>query len=263
LPQSEEQTTVRDPVQYARFSDERSRPFFQLLERIPQQLPFQSIVDLGCGSGELTRAIAERWPQAHVLGLDYSPQMLARSGDYVLPGRLEFVEGNIEDYERPADLIFANAALQWVANHPVVFPRLAGLVNPGGVLAVQMPFSHVQRSHELMEETARQGPWAAKLAEWRRFQVQPLPWYIELMMGLGFRVDAWETTYYFVLQGADPVLEWVKGTSLQPILSVLSEEERLQFTSTYAARLREAYPPTPQGTIYAFRRIFFVAIRDS
>jgi trans-aconitate 2-methyltransferase len=252
---------MRDPDQYARFRDERSRPFFHLLDRIPAELPFESIVDLGCGSGELTRSLAERWPRAHVVGLDYSPQMLARSGEYAIEGRLSFVEGDVNDYDTPADLIFANATLQWVDDHDSLFPRLAALVNAGGVLAVQMPFSQVLRSHELLEETARDGPWAAKLAAWRRFQVRPLSWYIELLSHLGFSVDAWETTYYFVLQGDDPVLEWVKGTSLQPILSLLGKAERAEFISRYAVALREAYPPTPQGTIYPFRRIFFVASR--
>jgi trans-aconitate 2-methyltransferase len=253
---------MQDPAQYARFSDERSRPFFSLLERIPQNIPFKRIVDLGCGSGELTRTIADRWPHASVVGVDNSPQMLARSVDHVLPGRLEFVEGAIEAYAEPADLIFSNAALQWVGNHADLLPRLAGLVNPGGVLAVQMPFSHVQRSHELLEETARNGPWREKLAGWRRFEVQPLAWYVELMMSRGFTVDAWHTTYYFVLQGENPILEWVKGTSLQPILNLLEDGERADFLSQYAAKLRDAYPPTSHGTVYPFQRIFFVAQRS-
>ena len=251
---------MRDPVQYARFSDERSRPFFNLLERVPQR-PFRTIVDLGCGAGELTVALAQRWPDARVTGLDSSPQMLAKSGEYAIPGRLEFVEESVEAYDTPTDLIYANATLQWVGDHAGVFPKLASLVNPGGVFAVQMPFSHVQRSHLLMEETARNGPWAERLAGWQRFQVQPLAWYVELLMGLGFSVDAWETTYYFVLPGEDPVLEWVKGTSLQPILTRLDDEERADFTARYATKLRDAYPATPQGTIYPFQRIFFVASR--
>lgn len=252
---------MRDPTQYARFSNERSRPFFTLLERIPAALPFETIVDLGCGAGELTRAIAERWPEAHVLGVDRSPQMLSRSGDHAIPGRLDFEQGTIEAFSQPADLLFANAALQWVGDHESELPRLAALVNPGGVLAVQMPFSQVQPSHLLLEETTRNGPWAQKLAQWRRFRVRPLPWYIETMTGLGFSVDAWETTYYFVLEGEDPILEWVKGTSLQPILNLLDDAERAEFTAVYAARLREAYPATPQGTVYPFKRVFFVASR--
>jgi trans-aconitate 2-methyltransferase len=251
---------MRDPVQYARFSDQRSRPFFNLLERVPQR-PFRTIVDLGCGAGELTVSLAERWPEAQVVGLDNSPQMLAKSGQYAIEGRLSFVEQAVQAYDTPTDLIYANATLQWVGDHANEFPRLAGLINPGGAFAVQMPFSHVQTSHLLLEETARNGPWAAKLADWQRFQVQPLPWYVEMLMDLGFEVDAWETTYYFVLQGQDPVLEWVKGTSLQPILNRLDEDEKATFTAMYAQKLREAYPPTAQGTIYPFQRIFFVATR--
>jgi trans-aconitate 2-methyltransferase len=252
---------VRDPDQYARFADQRSRPFFTLLERVPADLPLRHIVDLGCGSGELTRVIAERWPDAQVLGLDNSPQMLARAVQFGIPGRLSFVTENIRNFSGRSDLIFSNAALQWVDDHGELFPRLASLVNPGGVLAVQMPYSHVQRSHELIEETARSGPWAARLAQWHRFQVQPLSWYVELMLSLGFEVDAWETTYHFVLQGENPVLEWVRGTSLQPILTALDEVERAEFISVYSAKLRDAYPQTPSGTIYPFRRIFFVARR--
>ncbi len=252
---------LRDPAQYARFSDERSRPFFALLDRISAQLPLRRIVDLGCGTGALTRALADRWPAARVTGLDNSPQMLARAYDQTLPDRLDFVEGDIDAYADAADLIFANAALQWVDDHAALFPRLAGLVKPGGVLAVQMPFSHVLPSHTLLEETVRSGPWAEKLAHWHRFEVQPLTWYVELLLGLGFSVDAWETTYHFVLPGADPVLEWVKGTSLQPILALLDDGEREAFSSVYAAKLRAAYPPTRHGTVYPFRRIFFVAGR--
>ncbi len=251
---------MRDPVQYARFSDQRSRPFFNLLERVPQG-DFRRIVDLGCGSGELTVSLAERWPQASVLGLDNSAQMLEKAWQHQMPGRLEFLNGDIVDYAEPADLIFANAALQWVDDHTTIFPRLVELLNPGGVLAVQMPFSHVQRSHELLEETVRTGPWATRLEAWHRFRVEPLASYVEQMLELGCEIDAWETTYYFVLQGENPVLEWVKGTSLQPILTLLDTSEREQFTAQYAGKLRDAYPPTSHGTVYPFRRIFFVARR--
>jgi trans-aconitate 2-methyltransferase len=251
---------MRDPAQYARFSDERSRPFFNLLDRVPPR-PFRRIVDLGCGSGELTVALSDKWPEAEVLGLDNSPQMLAKAEPFVRPGRLEFREGAIEDFGETFDLIFTNAALQWTNEHETLFPRLAGLVSEGGAFACQMPHSFDQPSHLTLEEIARNGKWADKLASWGRMKVKPTAWYAEMMMKLGFEVDAWETTYYFVLQGDDPVLEWVKGTSLQPILNLLEPEERTEFTSIYAARLRELYPKTPSGTVYPFKRIFFVATR--
>jgi trans-aconitate 2-methyltransferase len=251
---------MRDPSQYAIFADERSRPFFSLLERVPER-PFREIVDLGCGAGVLTRSLAERWPQAQVVGLDNSPQMLAGAARHAIPGRLEFELGDILAYDRPTDLIFTNAALQWVDGHELLFPHLAGLVNPGGVFACQMPSSFFQPSHLLMEETARSGPWAPKLVSWRQLQVKELSWYGELLLGLGFSVDAWQTTYHFVLQGEDPVLEWVKGTSLQPILNALDEDERQAYLAEYAARLRRAYPSQGFGTVYPFTRIFFVASR--
>lgn len=252
---------MRDPAQYARFSDERSRPFFNLLDRVPQR-PFKSIVDLGCGSGELTVALSDRWPDAKVIGLDSSPQMLARAEPLVRPGRLEFVAGAIEDYAEPVDLIFTNAALQWTTEHETLFPRLAGLVKPGGAFAVQMPHSFDQPSHLILEEIARTGPWAERLNSWQRMKVFPVARYASMMMELGFEADAWETTYYFVLQGENPVLEWVKGTSLQPILNLLEPDEKTTFADLYAGRLREAYPPTPAGTVYPFKRIFFVATRN-
>ena len=252
---------MRDPAQYARFADQRSRPFFNLLDRVPADSPFSQIVDLGCGAGELTVELAHRWPAARVLGLDNSASMLERSGDYEIPGRLSFALGDIDDYSEPADLIFANAALQWVDDHEALFPRLAALVNPGGVFAVQMPFSHVQPSHELLEQLARTGPWASKLAAWHRFQVLPLDWYVGRLIDLGFEVDAWATTYYFLLPGENPVREWVKGTALQPILNLLDNEEQVAFLDQYSAKLKSAYPQGPAGTIYPFNRIFFVARR--
>jgi trans-aconitate 2-methyltransferase len=251
---------VRDPNQYAIFADERARPFFSLLERVPDR-PYESIVDLGCGSGVLTRSLADRWPDAQVTGLDSSPPMLAGAAKHAIPGRLGFVEGDILEYDRPADLIFTNAALQWVDGHEALFPRLAALVQPRGAFACQMPSSFFQPSHLLMEETARSGPWASRLVEWRQLQVKELSWYVDLLLGMGFDVDAWQTTYHFVLQGEDPVLEWVKGTSLQPILNRLEENERPAFLAEYAARLRNAYPANRYGTVYPFTRIFFVATR--
>ncbi|MPZ49191.1 MAG: methyltransferase domain-containing protein [Dehalococcoidia bacterium] len=251
---------MRDPNQYAVFADERSRPFFSLLERVPER-PFREIIDLGCGAGVLTRSLAERWPQAHVIGLDNSPQMLAAGAKHAIPGRFDLVEGDILAYDKPTDLIFTNAALQWVDGHETLFPRLAGLIKSGGVLACQMPSSFQQPSHLIMEEVARSGPWAPKLADWRQLQVKELEWYGNLLLEMGFSVDAWQTTYHFLLQGDDPVVEWVKGTSLQPILNRLDEAERAAYLAEYAHRLREVYPSQAHGTVYPFTRIFFVASR--
>ncbi len=153
--------------------------------------------------------------------------------------------------------------MQWLEGHEALIPRLGRLVNQGGCFAVQMPANFGAPSHRLIEETARDGPWAAKLAErWRPLASRPLATYVEALWALGFKVDAWETDYYFVLQGDDPVLEWVKGTALRPVLQMLNEGEARDFTALYAARLRKAYPRTPNGTLFPFKRLFFVATRD-
>jgi trans-aconitate 2-methyltransferase len=184
--------------------------------------------------------------------------MLAGAAAYKIDGRLDFIQGDIAAYNQPADLIFSNAALQWLDGHERLIPRLAALVRPGGAIAVQMPSNFEAPSHLLLEETARNGPWTSKLKDWRLQSVQPLAWYVEQLLGLGLRVDAWETTYYFVLQGDDPVMEWVKGTQMQPILSLLDEAEQRAFCEAYAERVRRAYPPSKAGTVFPFKRIFFV-----
>jgi trans-aconitate 2-methyltransferase len=253
--------TTWDPKQYALYSDERSRPFFELLGRIPDR-NYETIADLGCGAGNLTASLAQRWPRATALGLDSSPQMLEEARAVAIPGRLEFRLGDIADFDEARDLIFSNAALQWLGDHDRLIPRLAGLVKPGGCFAVQMPSNFYAQSHALLTETATDGSWAPKLANgWRPLSVEPLDWYVRLLLGAGFAVDAWETEYYFVLQGDDPVLEWVKGTALRPVLQMLDTGEAAAFTEQYARRLREAYPKTPQGTVFPFKRIFFVATR--
>jgi trans-aconitate 2-methyltransferase len=245
-----------DPRQYARYRDERARPFFELLQRVPERV-YGTVADLGCGAGELTRVLADRWPSAKVTGVDNSAEMLAKAER--LAGRLDFVERDLMAWTAKTDLVVSNATLQWVPDHERVVAHLAGLAP---VLAVQMPSNFEEPSHVLMAETAREGPWVAKLSKgWRPNSVKPLGWYVEELWRLGFDVDAWETVYHHVLPGDDPVLEWTKGTALRPVLALLEPGERAGFLEAYAATLRKAYPKTPNGTRFPFRRIFFVGVR--
>lgn len=252
-----------DVRQYERYRDERSRPFFDLLARVPLKSA-RSIVDLGCGSGELTRALLDRWPDATVTGVDTSDEMLAAAAPRAIAGRLEFVRADVATWSppRPVDLLLSNAALQWVPDHDRLVPRLVAMLAPGGALAVQMPANFAAPSHTLLTEIAGAGPWAARFREtWRAAPAQPLQSYISRLQGLGCSVDAWETVYHHVLQGPDAVLEWMKGTGARPALALLEEADRPAFLAMYAKRLRDVYPETPQGTILPFRRIFFVAAR--
>jgi trans-aconitate 2-methyltransferase len=253
-----------DPGQYARFGDERSRPFFDLVGRIGAEAP-RRVVDLGCGSGELTATLARRWPTATILGIDSSAAMIERARTHrhaSLQDRLQFEVGEIADWrmEPDVDVVVSNAALQWVPSHRELISRWAKAAPAGAWLAWQVPGNFGAPSHVLMRELAASSAWAGKLAGVLRHEdavAEPAE-YLAMLQAAGFRAEAWETTYLHVLQGADPVLEWVRGTALRPVLAALSEDDARRFEREYAALLLEAYPPAEHGTIFEFRRVFCV-----
>jgi len=253
-----------DPYQYALFSEQRSRPFYDLFTRLSEFAP-ATLVDLGCGSGELTRLFLKRWRNSRILGVDSSQEMLQIAGAYAVPGRLAFQVGDIATWiaEEPIDLLFSNAALQWVADHAALIPRLAAAVAPGGTFAVQMPANYDEPSHQAIRELLAEPRWRDRLNDLpdRMSPVQPLAWYVARLLELGFQVDGWETRYLHVLQGTDPVLEWLKGTALRPVLSQLAEEETRELIQALGARLRVHYPAGAHGTLLPFQRMFFIATR--
>lgn len=257
-----------DPARYARFSDHRLRPALELLDRVPLAAP-RLVYDLGCGTGEVTQIMAQRWPDAHVTGVDNSPEMLAKARS--LDDSITWTEADIADWQ-PAelpDLIYSNATLQWLAGHDTLFPRLMGLLAPGGCLAVQMPQSWPLPSHRLMRETlAHGGPDGSPIGPptlreaLGHVWVHPVSQYFDLLAPMSQAIDAWETEYVQVLQGNDPVLEWVSATGLRPVLNGLDDADRELFLARYSAALLEAYPRRSNGqTLYPFRRLFIVATR--
>lgn len=248
-----------DPGQYGRYADERSRPFRELVDRIDVRDPAE-VVDLGCGDGALTATLTRRWPGASVLGVDSSEEMLdkAPAGD-----RLRFRLGTIQDWrpDAPVDVLVSNAALQWVPDHLRELDRLVSLVRPGGWFAFQVPGNADAPSHTILAELRRSPRWRDLLgAGAGRFpDTADPPVYLDRLARLGCAVDAWETTYAHVLPGPDPVLQWVRGTALRPVLARLSPAEAAEFEADYGAALRTAYPSAPYGTVLPFRRIFVVA----
>jgi trans-aconitate 2-methyltransferase len=254
-----------DPGQYWRFGDERSRPFFDLLGRVGAQAP-QAVVDLGCGPGTLTAALARRWPQAQVRGIDSSPEMIAaaRSLPPDAGPRLSFALGDVREWNPGGrvDVIISNAVLQWVPDHLDVVARWAGFVPAGGWLAFQVPGNYDQPSHAALRELIGSGRWRPLLAGVRLNRQAASPReYLDLLAGAGLEVDAWETTYQHVLHGEDAVLEWYKGTGLRPVLSALAPGPAEEFLAEYGARMREAYPAAAYGTPFPFRRVFAVGAR--
>lgn len=249
-----------DPVQYNRYADERSRPYHELLARVGAERPTR-VVDLGCGDGTLTVTLAERWPEASVLGVDSSESMLAAAAPHAAP-RVAFRLGAIEDWrpDGPVDVLVSNAALQWVPDHLAQLPRLVAALAPGGWLAVQVPGNWDAPTHTLLTDLRRSPRWRDRLDGTERGPGMPDPAdYVRTLADLGCSVDAWETTYAHVLTGADPVLDWVRGSALRPTLAQLSPPEAAEFEAAYGAQLREAYPARPYGTVVLFRRVFAVA----
>ena len=253
-----------DPGQYLKYSGERARPFFDLLARVQTDEPRQ-VVDLGCGPGNLTATLADRWPGAEVLGVDSSPEMIdaARAGTGERP-RLSFELADIRDWApgRPVDVLVSNAVLQWLPDHLDLVARWPGMLAPGGWLAFQLPGNFDQPSHAILRDLAASDRWRSLLTgvELNR-QAQDPAQYLDQLARAGCLVDAWETTYLHVLPGPDPVVEWYRGTGLRPVLARLGQPQAEEFLAAYRERARQAYPPASYGTVLPFRRVFVVATR--
>jgi trans-aconitate 2-methyltransferase len=250
-------------AQYVKFEAERNRPIFDLLARIPD-VDIKTAVDIGCGPGNSTELLQVRFPDAQVTGLDSSNDMVEAARKR-LP-HIDFQVADIANWraETPVDLILANAVLQWLPDHQTLFPRLIGMLNPGGVLAVQMPDNLDEPSHRLMRKVAAEGPWKDKLATAAdsRPERHPAEWYYGILKGLA-QVDIWRTTYYHALDGGpDAIVEWFKGSGLRPFLEPLNEDERSAFLDRYRGEIAKAYPAFPDNTVLLpFPRLFIVARR--
>jgi trans-aconitate 2-methyltransferase len=252
-----------DPAVYERYKAWRDRPALDLMVQIPDRR-FREIWDLGCGTGEHAALLALRHPNARTHGLDSSPDMLRQAKNR--QSDVDWVLARVEDFApaTPPDLIFTNAALQWLPDHGVLFPRLAGLLAPGGVFACQTPMAFETEHHRILRETAREGPWAALTRAARRINpTPPLADYFDWLSAVCGEVDIWSTTYLHPLEGEDPVVDWMRGTALRPYLDVLEDEALLEaFLAEFRARIAAAFPPRPDGvTLFPFPRLFMVAVR--
>lgn len=255
---------VWDPEEYGRFEAERTRPFRDLLAAVPLAAP-RRVVDLGCGTGRLTAMLAARWPDALVTGIDSSTRMLAAAAAHALPDRLEFRLLDVRDWQ-PAgtvDLVVSNAALQWLPGHLRLLPRLAGALGPGGVLALAVPGNFDSPSHALLREACGSTRWRHRLESFAASRSVAAPAeYLAVLAQAGLRPDVWETTYLHRLHGgANPVLDWMRGTALRPVLAALPPAARAEFLADYGARLLEAYPAGGDAALMPFRRIFAVGQR--
>lgn len=253
--------TTWDPGTYLQFADQRGRPFADLLARVGADRP-ATVVDLGCGPGQLTATLADRWPTATVTGVDTSAEMVERAAEHA-GSRVSFAVGDLRQWQpdEPVDVLFSNATLQWVPEHRALLPRLLAAVAPGGWFAFQVPGNFDEPSHRLLHELAADPRFADATADVERpSSAEPVD-YLNDLTGLGCEVDVWETTYLHLLTGPDPVFRWISGTGARPVLQALDARRRSEFETEYRTLLTDAYPPGPSGTVLPFRRIFAVARR--
>ncbi len=248
-----------DPEHYLTYADERGRPFVELLARVGAESP-RTVVDLGCGPGNLTTLLRARWPEAVVRGLDSSPEMIEKAR--AVDPTITFEVGDLTTWARdaePVDVLVSNATLQWVPGHLHLLPALVDKVRSGGWLAFQVPGNFDEPSHTIRRDLAADAPYDAHTRGVAVPGSHDPAVYLEALAGLGCRVDAWETTYLHVLTGPDPVFAWVSGTGARPTLQALPGDLRPGFEAEYRRRLREAYPERDGRVVLPFRRVFVVA----
>jgi trans-aconitate 2-methyltransferase len=279
-PAAADGSDLWDAAQYLRFADQRLRPFLDLLARV-ETVAFHDaaprrVADLGCGPGNATALLAQRWPDAHVLGIDASPSMIEAARERRIPGRLDFELGDLRQWRSgpeggdasgapdPAqapDLILANAVLQWIPAHLAVLARLAGLLPEGGALGIQVPGNFDSPSHTILTELRRSARWRDLLPPdtERPASREPVDYY-DVLDNSGLTPDVWETTYLYILDGEDGVTQFVRGTAFRPILTRLSPADGAAFTAEYQTLVREVYPPREVGgrlaQVLPYRRIF-------
>ena len=252
-----------DVAQYTKFAAHRLRPALELLTRIRHDEP-ELVHDLGCGTGDVTRLMTERWPHAQVVGSDSSREMLAKASQ--IPSRVRWQQLDVRRWrpEQAQDVIYSNAVLHWIAGHEDLLPRLVSFLAPGGVLAIQMPLSWNEPSHRSILDVLEQLDLGSDALR-RRYRTSPVAapeWYIDLLHPLVGKLDVWTTRYFQLLEGEDPVVEWVRGTGLRPIIDELNPGELALFMTTYRALMHEHYPSiSADVTVFPFPRLFIVATR--
>lgn len=247
--------------QYSTFEDERTRPARDLVSAIPRD-HVTAAVDLGCGPGNSTEVLAQRYPTASISGVDSSADMIDAARQR-LP-RFAFDVADIAQWRaaQPLDVILANASLQWLPDHRSLYPQLVSQLAEGGCLAIQTPDNLSEPAHRLAREVAATGDWAGKIGHVRHFDRHDVHWYYSLLQPVCSRVDVWRTTYFHPLQNHQAVVEWFKGSALRPYLAPLTVEEQQGFLTAYLQKIASAYPALDSGTVLLpFPRLFLVAVR--
>jgi trans-aconitate 2-methyltransferase len=253
-----------DPEQYLHFKRERTQPSIDLVARINIDDP-KTIIDIGCGPGNSTQVLLNRWPNAVIVGLDNSEKMIERARkDY--PNQ-KWIVGDASKFEinQAYDITFSNAAIHWIQNHDVLIPRLFQLVKKNGVLAVQVPVNHESPLYKMIERTSHNRKWSALTAGYEQvITYHDAEYYYNTLVSLTQTITIWETTYYHILNSHQELIEWYRSTAMKPILERLqTEKNRAEFEAEILSESKKYYPMQRDGRIiYPFKRLFFTAFKS-
>jgi len=250
------------PVQYLKFENERLRPALDLLAQINMAKP-KIIKDLGCGTGNITKIMKDRWPDAQITGIDSSEAMLTQAKKVSRDITWEIADLNTWEAAETTDIIFSNATYHWLDNHDILFPKLMKSLNPDGILAIQMPNNFQAATHLCIAQVIRKGDWKLKLEGFLREQPVLTPdEYFGILANFSGSINMWETSYQHLLFGDNPVVEWTKGSALRPFLEKLDAANQDKFLDKYTELINHAYPQNNKGvTIMPFKRLFILATK--
>ena len=254
---------VWNPQLYLQFGNERTQPSIDLANRIALESP-RRVVDVGCGPGNSTAMLRQRWPDAEVIGFDSSPEMIAVATAQHPEGTWLLADAATWAAEQPFDVVFSNAALQWLPDHATLLPHLLGQVAPGGALAVQIPTHERSAVHQRIHALANEPQWRERMEGARSaLTIKQPSFYYDVLQPLAVRLDIWETTYYHVLESSDAIVEWIRSTGLRPYFEALeSDEQREAFLAKLRAGVAQDYPQQRDGRVLLpFPRLFMVAYR--
>ncbi len=252
-----------NPKQYLRFKNERTQPSIDLVARVRVDNP-STIIDIGCGPGNSTQVLHQRWPNAKITGLDNSNEMIERARKDYPDQKWLLTDASKLELDQTYDIVFSNATLQWIPNHDILIPRLLKMVNPKGSLAVQVPANNESLFHRALLSVSLREKWSRFTSGCENLlNYRTAEYYYNILCPLTSELDLWETTYYHVLASHAGLIEWHKSTGMRPFLESLPDDEcRKEFEGEILTECKQSYAIQKDGKVlYPFKRIFFVAYK--
>lgn len=252
-----------DSVQYLKFKNERTQPALDLANRVNVEKPTK-IIDIGCGPGNSTEILRRRYPDAKILGIDSSENMIAAARKRYSDIEFQLCDAGreLDSIKEKFDIVFSNACIQWIPEHKTLLRNMMSLLKEGGAMAVQIPMNYDEPIHRIILQTAASEKWSGKFSEKRAFYNLSPGGYFDVLSEISSGLSMWQTTYFHIMNSHEDIMEWYRATGMRPYLNALSDSDKAEFESDVKREIIKAYPEQKNGKIiFRFPRLFFIAIR--